>query len=97
LRQAGGARDAVGWALLAALGIAAGTIIRSQVAAAIIVFAWAFSSRAPLDALAGPTVPYLPFQAATSLAGAALPGGSTPLPCAGSAAIVARRGGPDHC
>jgi ABC-2 type transport system permease protein len=81
--------DAVGCALLAALGVAAGTLIRSQVAAVITVFAWAFLIEGALGALSGSLVPYLPFQAATSLAGATLPDSGTPLPFAAAAAVVA--------
>jgi ABC-2 type transport system permease protein len=87
IRYAAG--DAVGCALLAAFGAAAGTLIRSQVAAVITVFAWAFLIEGALGALSGSIVPYLPFQAAISLAGATLPGGSTPLPFVAAAAITA--------
>jgi hypothetical protein len=86
IRYAAG--DAVGCALLAALGVAAGTLIRSQVAAVITVFAWAFLIEGALGALSGSIVPYLPFQAATSLAGATLPGGATPLPFAAAGAVT---------
>jgi hypothetical protein len=75
--------------VLAALGVAAGTLIRSQVAAVITVFAWAFLIEGALGALSGSIVPYLPFQAAASLAGATLPGGSTPLPFGVAAAATA--------
>jgi ABC-2 type transport system permease protein len=84
-----GVGDAVGCALLAALGVAAGTLIRSQVAAVITVFAWAFLIEGTLGSISGSIVPYLPFQAAASLAGATLPGGSTPLPFAAAAAVTA--------
>jgi ABC-2 type transport system ATP-binding protein len=53
----------------------------------ITVFAWAFLIEGALGALSGSIVPYLPFQAAASLAGATLPGGATPLPFA--AAVTA--------
>jgi ABC-2 type transport system permease protein len=80
--------DVVGCALLAALGVAVGTLIRSQVAAVITVFAWAFLIEGALGAFSGAIVPYLPFQAATSLAGARLPGGSAPLPFVAAAAVI---------
>jgi ABC-2 type transport system permease protein len=87
IRYAAG--DAAGCTLLAALGAAAGTLIRSQVAAVITVFAWAFLIEGALGALSGSIVPYLPFQAAASLAGATLPGGATPLPFTAAAAVTA--------
>jgi ABC-2 type transport system permease protein len=87
IRYAAG--DAVGCALLAALGVAAGTLIRSQVAAVITVFAWAFLIEGSIGALSGSITAYLPFQAASSLAGAALPDGGTPLPFAAAAAVTA--------
>ena len=74
--------------LAMALGAAAGTLIGSQVAAVITVFAWAFLIEGTLGALSGPIVPYLPFQAAISLAGATLPGGSTPLPFVAATAVT---------
>jgi ABC-2 type transport system permease protein len=62
IRYAAG--DAAGCTLLAALGAAAGTLIRSQVAAVITVFAWAFLIEGALGAL--------PFTAAAAVtAGAA--------------------------
>jgi hypothetical protein len=53
------------------------------------VFAWAFLMEGALGALSGSIVPYLPFQAATSLAGATVPGGATPLPFAAAVTIGA--------
>ena len=52
------------------------------------MFAWACLIEGALGALSGSIVPYLPFQAATSLAGATLPGGATPLPFAAGAAFL---------
>jgi hypothetical protein len=87
IRYAAG--DTIGCALLAALGVTAGTLIRSQVAVIITVFAWAFLIEGALAALSGSIAAYLPYQAATSLAGAALVSGTKPLPFAAAAAVIA--------
>jgi ABC-2 type transport system permease protein len=87
IRYAAG--ETLGCGLLAALGVATGTLIRSQVAAVITVFAWSFLIEGILGALTASAAAYLPYQAAISLAGAPLTGGGTPLPFAAAAAVIA--------
>jgi ABC-2 type transport system permease protein len=86
-RYAGGA--VLGCALLAAVGTAVGTLIRSQLGAIVAVFAWAIAVEGLLDELFNSAAPYLPFGAARSLAGAAIPGGGGHLPFAAAAGLLA--------
>lgn len=88
----------LGAALLAALGVAVGSLIRSQIAVAVGVLVWAFFVEAILGGFFNAVGPYLPFTAATTLAGAKLGGGgfgfagastASPLPFAASAVLVA--------
>lgn len=87
IRYAAG--DTLACALVTALGVGAGTLIRSQIAAVITVFAWSFLIEGILGALTASVAAYLPYQAAISLAGAPLTGGGTPLPFAAAAAVIA--------
>jgi hypothetical protein len=57
-------------ALLAAIGCAVGSLIRSQVAAIIGVFVWAMIIESLLGGLFHAVRAYLPYAAATTLAGA---------------------------
>jgi ABC-type transport system involved in multi-copper enzyme maturation permease subunit len=91
-RYAAGA--VLGAALLAAVGVALGTLVRAQLGAVIGVFAWAFI----VGDLFNTVGPYLPFTAATTLAGSRLGGGgfgysgsssATALPFAAAALLVA--------
>jgi ABC-type transport system involved in multi-copper enzyme maturation permease subunit len=85
-------------ALLAAVGVALGTLIRAQLGAVIGVFVWAFFIESILGGVFNQIGPYLPFTAATTLAGAKLGGGgfgfagsstATSLPLIAAAALIA--------
>jgi ABC-2 type transport system permease protein len=62
----------VGAALLAAIGAALGSLIRYQLAAVIGVFVWAIVIESILGGLFNSVQPYLPYTAATTLAGTQL-------------------------
>jgi ABC-2 type transport system permease protein len=89
----------VGAALLAVLGVVAGTLVRSQLAAVIGVFAWTIIIESLIGGLFGSVRPYLPYTAATALAGTPLGSanfgpargvaGVTPLPFAAATALLA--------
>ncbi len=79
----------VGAGLLAALGVGVGSLLRSQLAAIVTVFAWGFVLEQILGGLYGSVQPYLPFTAAGALAGSPLGNGPNPLPFAAGAALVA--------
>lgn len=90
-----GAGAVAGAALLAAVGAGLGALLRSQLTAAIVVFAWAFAVEALLAAVDKPLAPYLPVIAASIMAGAndratmpPVPAGITALPLAGAAALL---------
>jgi ABC-type transport system involved in multi-copper enzyme maturation permease subunit len=72
-------RDAAGAvlaaALLTAVGVAVGSLIRSQIGATIAILIWAFFLEATIGGLYKQLDPYLPFTAATTLAGSRLGGG----------------------
>lgn len=83
--------------LLAATGVALGTLIRVQLAAVIGTFIWAVFIESILAGVFNQIGPYFPFTAATTLAGAKLGGGgfgyaggstATPLPLLAAAAIL---------
>lgn len=59
----------LGAGLLASLGVGLGMLIRSQLGAIIAVFVWAFAAENTIGGLSHAIAPYLPFMAATSLAG----------------------------
>jgi ABC-2 type transport system permease protein len=93
---AGGA--ALGGALLGAVGVGLGSLIRAQLGAVVGVFVWAVFVESILGGVFNSIGPYLPFTAATTLAGARLGGGgfgyggssaAAPLPFLGAAALVA--------
>jgi ABC-2 type transport system permease protein len=68
----------LGAALLAALGVAVGSLIRSQVAGVVGVLVWSLVIEPILGGLVTIIQPYLPYTAATTLAGAKIgagPGG----------------------
>jgi hypothetical protein len=78
----------LGAGMLAAAGAGIGSLIRSQLASIITVIAWGIVVEQIIGGLFPAIARYLPFRAATSLAGAEL-GGGTPLPFAAAAALVA--------
>jgi ABC-2 type transport system permease protein len=89
----------VGAALLAALGVAVGSLVRSQLATVIGIFAWAIIIESVVGGLYTSIRPYLPYTAATSLAGTQLGNGAFgpahglkgggPLPFLAAAALIA--------
>jgi ABC-2 type transport system permease protein len=98
------ARSAIGHvvaaALLAAIGVALGSLVRSQLAAVIGVFVWAIVIESVVGGLFSSVQPYLPYTAATTLAGSQLGGAAfgpahdaattaTPLPFAAATALLA--------
>jgi ABC-2 type transport system permease protein len=92
----------IGAALLAALGVAVGSLVRSQLATVIGIFVWAVIIESVIGGLYTSIRPYLPYTAATILAGAKLGGaafgpahglnGGAPLPFAAAAALIAAIG-----
>ncbi|HEX4256437.1 MAG TPA: hypothetical protein VH089_15185 [Streptosporangiaceae bacterium] len=87
-------------ALLAALGVAIGSVVRSQLAAVIGIFVWAVVIESLIGGLFTAVRPYLPYTAATTLAGARLgaaafgpartvSGSGGPLPFVAAAALIA--------
>jgi len=97
------ARYAIGHvaaALLAAVGVGLGSLIRSQLAAVIGVLVWAIVIESLLGGLFNSVQPYLPYTAATTLAGSSLGGAAfgpahdaattaAPLPFAAAMALIA--------
>lgn len=86
-------------ALLAAIGVALGSLIRSQLAVVIGVFVWTIVIESLLGGLFNAAQPYLPYTAATTLAGTQLGGAAfgpahdasttaTALPFAGATALL---------
>ena len=88
-----------GGALLGALGAGIGSLVRSQLATVIGIFVWAVVVESLIGSLFTSVRPYLPYTAATTLAGARLGNaafgpahsvsGGAPLPFAGAAALIA--------
>ena len=86
-------------ALLAALGVALGTSVRSQISTVIGVLLWAILLESIVGGLYTSVRPYLPYTAATTMAGATLGNaafgpahgltGAGPLPFAASAVLLA--------
>jgi ABC-type transport system involved in multi-copper enzyme maturation permease subunit len=89
---------AVGAALFGAIGAGVGALLRSQVAGVITVLVWALVIESIIGGLFTSIRPYLPYTAATTLAGIKLGGaafgpahnvaGGGPLPFAAAAALV---------
>ncbi len=89
----------LGTALLAAVGVGLGALIRSQLAAVIGVFAWTIVIESILGGLFPTVRPYLPYTAASTLSGTPLGGaafgpahnlaGGSPLPFAAATALLA--------
>ena len=78
----------LGAGLLAAAGVGVGSLIRSQLAAILTVFAWGIVAEQVIGGLFTSIKPYLPYTAATTMAGSGA-GGASPLPFAAAAALVA--------
>ncbi len=87
-------------ALLAAIGVALGSLIRSQLAVVIGVFVWTIVIESLLGSLLSAVQPYLPYTAATTLGGTQLGGAAfgpahgapttaTALPFAAATALLA--------
>lgn len=87
-------------ALLAAIGVGLGSLVRSQLAAVMGVFVWMIVIESIVGDLFNGVQPYLPYTAATTLAGSTLGGAafgpahgavssSGPLPFAAAAALLA--------
>jgi hypothetical protein len=74
---------------VAAAGVGLGSLLRSQLAAIVTVFVWGFVIEQIIGGLFDSTQPYLPYTAATTMAGAILGGGTSPLPFAAATALVA--------
>lgn len=70
----------LGSALLAAVGVGVGSLIRNQVAAIITVFAWGLAVEEILGASFSAIGPYLPYTAAAMAAGVTNGGGMPPIP-----------------
>jgi ABC-2 type transport system permease protein len=66
----------LGAALLAALGVAVGSLIRSQVAGIVGILIWSLVIEPIIGGLFNTIQPYLPYTAATTLAGAKLGAGA---------------------
>jgi ABC-2 type transport system permease protein len=89
----------LGAALLAALGVGVGSLVRSQLATVIGIFVWAIIVESIIGGLYTSLRPYLPYTAATTLAGAKLGNaafgpahglkGGGPLPFLAAAALIA--------
>ena len=89
----------VGAALLGVIGVIAGSLARSQLATVVGIFVWTIIIESLIGGLFNAVRPYLPYTAATTLAGTALgsgsfgPGrgvsGSAPLPFAAATALLA--------
>jgi len=88
----------VGGAMMGSLGAVAGSLVRSQLAGVIGVFVWSIILESLIGGLFTSIRPYLPYTAATSLAGTALGAagfgpsrgvsGGTPLPFAAATALL---------
>lgn len=89
---------AVGAALFGAIGAGVGALLRSQLAGVITMFVWALVIESIIGGLFTSIRPYLPYTAATTLAGIKLGGaafgpahgvaGGGPLPFVAAAALV---------
>jgi ABC-2 type transport system permease protein len=94
-----GAGTMLGAALLAAVGVGLGSLIRSQLAAVIAIFVWGIVIESVIGGLFTSIRPYLPYTAATTLGGIKLGNagfgpahgvaGGAPLPFVAAAALVA--------
>jgi ABC-type transport system involved in multi-copper enzyme maturation permease subunit len=85
----------LGSGLLAAVGVGLGSLLRGQIVAVIAVFVWGFGVEQIVAGLSRSIVPYLPYTAAATMAGATggegmpqLPSGLDPLPFGAVAALL---------
>jgi ABC-2 type transport system permease protein len=85
----------VGTALLGAIGVVVGALVRSQLAAVVGVFVWSLLLESLIGGLFPAVRPYLPYSAATTLAGTPLgeagfspASGVAPLPFAAATALL---------
>jgi ABC-2 type transport system permease protein len=76
----------LGTALLGAIGVVVGSLVRSQLAAVVGVFVWTLLLESLIGGLFGAVRPYLPYNAATTLAGTPL-GEAGFSPASGVAAL----------
>lgn len=93
---------ALGAALLAVIGVAVGSLVRSQLATVIGIFVWGIIAESVIGGLYTSIRPYLPYTAATTLAGTKLGSaafgpahglsGGSPLPFIAAAALIAAIG-----
>jgi ABC-2 type transport system permease protein len=85
----------IGAGILAAAGAALGSLIRSQLAAIVVVFAWAFGIEQIIGGVSKTIAAYLPFAAAGTMSGGTsksmppLPPGLNPLPFGAAVALLA--------
>jgi ABC-type transport system involved in multi-copper enzyme maturation permease subunit len=88
----------IGSALIAAFGVALGSLIRAQLGAVVGILLWGFFAESTLNNQINAIGPYLPFTAATTLGGARLATGgfgfpnassASPLPFLAAAALLA--------
>jgi len=79
---------ALGGALLAAAGVGVGSLVREQLDAVMATLVWALVAERLLGGLFEPLAPYLPYTAATTLAGTPLTGSAAPLPFPAAALLV---------
>jgi ABC-2 type transport system permease protein len=86
-------------ALIGAIGVGVGALVKSQIGGIVVIFVWAILLESLIGGLFKASRPYLPYTAAASLAGDPLGGGSfgpahntsggTPLPFAAAVALLA--------
>jgi ABC-2 type transport system permease protein len=89
----------LGAALLAAIGVGLGSLVRSQIAGIVVIFVWGLVAESVIGGLFTSIRPYLPYTAATTLAGIKLGNaamgpahgvnGGSPLPFVAATGIVA--------
>jgi ABC-2 type transport system permease protein len=94
-----GAGHLLAGALLAAIGVCVGALVRSQLVGIVAIFVWSILVESLIGGLYTSTRPYLPYTAATSLGGDALggaafgpahnTGGGVPLSFGASVALLA--------
>jgi ABC-2 type transport system permease protein len=75
----------VGCALIAALGVAIGSLVRAQLPAVVVILLWGFFVESTVSNQLHALGPYLPFTAATTLGGARLATGGFGFPNSSSA------------
>jgi ABC-2 type transport system permease protein len=79
----------IGSALIAALGVAIGSLVRTELVAVVVILVWGFFVESTLSTQVNSVGPYLPFTAATTLAGARLATGGFGFPNSSSASPLA--------